>query len=66
MGCQRGEVVRSLPAKPVSFEVSAIEIRNIEVLLVMLHSAQTHYVERELQQRGYRISVCASVFDACR
>lgn len=58
------EVVRRLPAKLIGFDVSDIEVRNIEVLLVMLHSAQTHYVERELQQCGYRVVVCTSTFDA--
>lgn len=58
------DIVRRLPAKPYSFDVRDIEVRNIEVMLVMLHSAQTHYVERELQQCGYRVTLCANAFDA--
>ncbi|KAF0115697.1 MAG: CheY-like receiver [Rhodospirillaceae bacterium] len=61
---EAGDVVRKLPAKPISFDPTTIEIRNIEVLLVMLHSAQTHYVERELQQCGYRVSICSHPFEA--
>jgi CheY-like chemotaxis protein len=49
-------LVRSLPAK-LGFDLSDIEVRNIEVLLVMPHGAQTHFVERELQQCGYRVSI---------
>ncbi|MEO5373088.1 MAG: Hpt domain-containing protein [Alphaproteobacteria bacterium] len=58
------EVVRRLPAKLVSFNLAEIEVRNIEVMLVMLHGAQTHFVERELQQCGYRVSICSNTFDA--
>ena len=49
-------LVRSLPAK-LGFDLSDIEVRNIEVLLVMPHGAQTHFVERELLQCGYRVSI---------
>jgi CheY-like chemotaxis protein/HPt (histidine-containing phosphotransfer) domain-containing protein len=48
-------MVRSLPAK-LGFDLGDIEIRNVEVLLVMPHGAQTRFVERELQQCGYRVS----------
>lgn len=57
------EIVRRLPAKS-SFEVGDIEVRNIEILLVMLHGAQTHFVEREMQQCGYRVTVVTSTFNA--
>lgn len=50
------QLVRTLPAK-LSFDLGDIEIRNIEVLLVMPHGAQTRFVERELQQCGYRVSL---------
>ena len=49
-------LVRSLPAK-LGFDLSDIEVRNVEVLLVMPHGAQTRFVERELQQCGYRVSI---------
>lgn len=49
-------LVRSLPAK-LGFDLGDIEIRNVEVLLVMPHGAQTRFVERELQQCGYRVSM---------
>lgn len=48
-------MVRALPAK-LGFDLGDIEIRNVEVLLVMPHGAQTRFVERELQQCGYRVS----------
>ncbi|CAA7625684.1 CheY-like receiver [Candidatus Terasakiella magnetica] len=48
-------MVRSLPAK-LGFDLGDIEIRNVEVLLVMPPGAQTRFVERELQQCGYRVS----------
>lgn len=64
MEADPSEVVRRLPAKLVNFNLAEIEIRNIEVMLVMLHGAQTHYVERELQQCGYRVSICSNTFDA--
>lgn len=51
-------LVRSLPAK-LGFDLGDIEIRNVEVLLVMPHGAQTRFVERELQQCGYRVSLMA-------
>ena len=49
-------LVRRLPAK-LGFDLGDIEVRNVEVMLVMPHGAQTRFVERELQQCGYRISV---------
>jgi CheY-like chemotaxis protein/HPt (histidine-containing phosphotransfer) domain-containing protein len=49
-------LVRGLPAK-LGFDLGDIEIRNVEVLLVMPHGAQTRFVERELQQCGYRVSL---------
>ncbi|TAN56368.1 MAG: response regulator [Magnetospirillum sp.] len=49
-------LVRALPAK-LGFDLGDIEIRNVEVLLVMPHGAQTRFVERELQQCGYRVSM---------
>ncbi len=49
-------LVRRLPAK-LGFDLGDIEVRNVEVMLVMPHGAQTRFVERELQQCGYRVSV---------
>jgi len=57
------KLVRELPAK-VRMEDSLLEVRNVEVLLVMLHGAATHFVERELQECGYRVSTCTSTLDA--
>jgi CheY-like chemotaxis protein/HPt (histidine-containing phosphotransfer) domain-containing protein len=51
-------LVRTLPAK-LGFDLGDIEIHNVEVLLVMPHGAQTRFVERELQQCGYRVSLMA-------
>lgn len=49
-------LVRRLPTK-LGFSLGDIEVRNVEVMLVMPHGAQTRFVERELQQCGYRVSV---------
>jgi CheY-like chemotaxis protein len=49
------ELVRRLPRK-LGFELGDIQVRNVEVMLVMTPGAQTHFVERELQQCGYRVS----------
>ena len=56
-------LVRSLPAK-LGFDLGDIEIRNVEVLLVMPPGAQTRFVERELQQCGYRVSMVADSLQA--
>lgn len=57
------KLVRNLPAK-VRLDDTILEVRNIEVLLVMHHGAATHFVEREMQECGYRISTCTSTLDA--
>jgi len=57
------ELVRGLPSK-LGFDLNDIQVRNIEVMLVMPHGAQTRYVERELQQCGYRVSVVFDTFQA--
>lgn len=57
-------LVRELPAK-VRLDASILEVRNVEVLLVMLHGAATHFVERELQECGYRVSTCTSALMQC-
>ncbi|MBL4615225.1 MAG: response regulator [Magnetovibrio sp.] len=57
------QVVRQLPAK-IGFSQSDIEVRNVEVMLVMLHGAANHYVQRELQQCGYRVTTVSTVFEA--
>lgn len=53
-------VARSLPARPAAFDIDDIEVRDVEVMLVMLHGAQTHFVERELHECGYRVSIVTS------
>jgi len=58
-GADQGDpavLVRALPPK-LGFNLADIEIRAVEVLLVMPHGTQTRYVERELQQCGYRVSI---------
>jgi CheY-like chemotaxis protein len=57
------KLVRTLPAK-VRLDDSILEVRNVEVLLVMHYGAATHFVEREMQECGYRISTCTSTLDA--
>lgn len=56
-------LVRSLPPR-LGFELGDIQVRSVEVILVMPHSAQTRYVERELQQCGYRVSVVPDTIEA--
>jgi CheY-like chemotaxis protein len=57
------EIVRTLPAKG-GFDGKDIEIRSIEVMLVMLQGTATRFVERELQQCGYRVTRMTNVFEA--
>lgn len=57
------ELVRTLPAK-ASFDETQVDVRDVEVLLVMLHGTSTHFVEREMQACGYRTSTLTSTFDA--
>lgn len=56
-------LVRSLPPR-LGFEPGDIQVRNVEVMLVMPHGAQTRFVEREMQQCGYRVSVIADTIEA--
>ena len=56
-------LVRGLPAR-LGFEVADIEVRNVEVMLVMPPGAQTRFVEREMQQCGYRVSVVPDTIEA--
>ncbi len=53
-------VVRTLPARPASSSIADAKVLDVEVMLVMLHGAQTRFVERELQACGYRMSICTS------
>lgn len=57
-------LVRDLPARQADFDIDEIEVRSVEVMLVMLRGAQTHFVEREMQQCGYRISIVTNSFEA--
>lgn len=60
---EQGPLVRRLPAKR-GFAPSDIEVRDVEIMLVMEPGAQTHFVERELQQCGYRTVQVGSTFEA--
>ncbi|SDG47881.1 Hpt domain-containing protein [Roseospirillum parvum] len=57
------QLVRGMPVK-ATFELGDIEVRDVEVMLVMLHGAATHFVERELKECGYRPVVCSSTFES--
>jgi len=57
------QIVRKLPSM-AGFSEDDIEVRNIEVMLVMLHGTANHYVQRELQQCGYRVTTVSTVFEA--
>lgn len=54
---------RRLPAKQ-AFDVADVEIRDIEVMLVMPEGAATSFVTRELVECGYRIINVRSTVDA--
>ncbi|GAK33080.1 MULTISPECIES: Hpt domain-containing protein [Iodidimonas] len=54
---------RRLPAKG-SFDVEDVEVRDIEVMLVMTEGAATNFVTRELAECGYRIVNVWSTVDA--
>jgi len=56
-------VCRNLPAKH-AFDVDDIEVRDIEVMLVMPEGAGAHYVTRELAECGYRLINVWSTADA--
>ncbi len=56
-------LVRALPPR-LGFELGDIQVRSVEVMLVMPQGAQTRYVERELQQCGYRVSVVPDTIEA--
>ena len=58
------EIVRTLPPRPRAADLDDIEIRSVEVMLVMLHGAQTRFVARELQACGYRVGLCTSTVSA--
>lgn len=56
-------LVRALPTR-LGFDLGDIQVRSIEVMLVMPHGAQTRYVEREMQQCGYRVVVVSDTIEA--
>lgn len=56
-------LVRALPAR-LGFELGDIQVRSVEVMLVMPHGTQTRYVEREMQQCGYRVVVVPDTIEA--
>lgn len=60
---ETASLVRSLPRK-LGFDLADITVREVEVMLVMPHGAQTRFVERELQQCGYRTLVVSDTIDA--
>jgi CheY-like chemotaxis protein len=61
--CDLRGMVRVLPPK-LGFNLGEIQVRDIEVMLVMPPGIQTRFVERELQQCGYRVSVVSDTIDA--
>lgn len=63
LDAEAARLVRKLPPK-AGFSVGDIEVRDVEVLLVMPYGAAAHFVERELQQCGYRTHTMANTFDA--
>lgn len=67
MSAAKGEgaakVARSLPAKR-GFDISDIELRNVEIMLVEPQRATARIVERELAACGYRVTTVRSSFEA--
>ncbi len=63
MDSNAAKLVRKLPAK-IGFDAADIETRAVEAMLVMLHGAATHFVEREMNECGYRTNTVTSTFDA--
>lgn len=61
--CDPAALVRALPRR-LGFDPTDITPHDVEVLLVMARGAQTHFVERELQQCGYRVSVVPDTLQA--
>ena len=57
-------IVRGLPARPRILGVDDNAILDVEVMLVMQHSSQTAFVEREMQACGYRTLIVTSPFEA--
>lgn len=57
------ELVRRLPVK-FSFNEAEVEVREIEALLVMEAGTAARFVERELNQCGYRTSLVETTFEA--
>ncbi len=55
--------VRALPVK-LGFDEGDIEVRDVEIMLVMLHGTATRFVERELRQCGYRTHAVPSTMEA--
>ena len=57
-------LVRRLPARPYGFDVAGVDVQDLEVMLVMLHNAQTRFIEREMQACGYRVTIVTSTITA--
>ncbi len=57
-------IVRGLPARPRVLGIDDNDTLDVEVMLVMLHTSQTVFVEREIQACGYRTSIVTSPFEA--
>ncbi len=57
------QLMRRLPAKG-SFEPSEVDVREIEVLLVMSSGVATRVIERELLECGYRVTTVGNSFKA--
>ncbi len=57
------QLMRRLPAKG-SFEPDEVDVREIEVLLVMSSGVATRVIERELLECGYRVTTVSNSFKA--
>jgi CheY-like chemotaxis protein len=57
------DLVRRLPAKG-TFDPDEVDVREVEVLLVMSPGVATRVIERELQECGYRVTTVGNCFKA--
>lgn len=58
------QLMRRLPAKGGGFEAEQVEVREIEVILVMEPGILTRIVEREMLECGYRVTTVPNSFKA--
>lgn len=61
---QVADIVRALPGRRSSFSADDVEVRDVEVMLVMEPGTAMRFVSRELEECGYRMVNVWSTVDA--